>query len=983
MLVFFALGTIALAQRTHMAGVFLEPVNLEGDERKELRSDDSIVFSDTMMADLDMDGHADKVSREDGLHISFWVNDSTSRDIVLSKEDGKIAVYDVNKDGIPDILQITGFGGSGLLFYGNTSMSLLNARMIPINEDGEGFFEYGNHADSSDMRYSANINTNKIRLEQSRNGIKLYPMKDWNGQAELSIMYEQGHYRDTIHCPVLVMPVNDAPVFTGIPAMVVLNEDESLDIISDSLIALVDDPDSGDVLSIYPVGDREELSGADSIYTYRPAENWHGDDSLAFVVTDGDLRDTVLIKLRVQPVNDAPVWTQIAPIDFPEDEFTQRSLRLFRGHVSDIDTPDSLLRFHAFSSEHIAISAEGGKITLMGDKNWFGSEEIMLVVSDGELRDSIAWSVTITAVNDAPELASLPDTLFNEDQTIYIQKTDLEKFAFDIETDASDLKWQVKRFGKVRAFYNGDHIRCTASPNWYGTDSLELTVSDGELTASRIWRVHVLPVNDPPTFTKRNMVRSFLEDDTLHILKHDLYKLVRDPETAPEDLQWTLMPSRALTLIENDLDYTLYAEPNWFGNAPMKIAVHDGEYGDTISYLLRVLSVNDKPVMQDLAARTWNEDDTLSIDMSYLKSLAKDVETKNSDLMWSYIPNPYIDIKQRKSAITLTPRLDWNGDTKIGVIVNDGGLRDTGFMDIRIKPVNDAPRWKALPDTSIAEDGSMTLPLSYIRSFVYDPDRGDEINIEYTAGKNFYLVDKKDTVVIWPLEDWFGKESMNFTASDGKKKVKKNWSIRVRSVNDPPYFTMGLPDSISFRSNGSDTLFFNDIVYDVDHEISDLVWEVTPGHIVRSMIDEKLGAIIFYTENYKHGEDAVTIRVTDGHDMITYYLPIYVKEIDRFLMANPDKLELLPNTPNPFTEYTDIRYSLPVAATVSIKIYNLLGKELKTLANGNHDAQNYSVRWWGETESGMPAPSGVYLCRMVAVVDGEPVVMMQKMMLVR
>ena len=502
-LVFFALTAIAFAQRTHMAGVFLEPVDVDGDDRRELRSDDSIVFADTARIDLNMDGQADRISREDGLHISFWESDSSYKQIKLSDENGKIAIQDVNGDGFPDILQNTGFGGGGLLLYQNTSMSLLRSTMIPVREDGEGHFEYTNYSDSSDMQYYPQISSNNIRIEKAKNGVMLYPKSNWNGSAELMIAYEKGAYRDTIYCPVLVMPVNDAPVIKPFPGIIVLDEDSSIDLFADSLLTLAHDVDSGDVLSIYPIGDRKELTIIDNIFTYRPAKNWFGDDSLQFVVTDGKLNDTLLIRLRVEPVNDAPEWTQPAPIAFPEDEFTQLPLSLFYDHAYDAETPDSLLRFHVFSSEHIVISAEAGKITLLGDLNWFGSEDLMLVVSDGELRDTTYWSISVTPVNDAPVLASLPDTVINEDQIIYINTKELEKYAFDIETDARDLKWQVKRFGKIRTFYNGEQIRFTTSPNWYGTDSLELTVSDGELSASSIWRVHVLPVNDAPQFFRR------------------------------------------------------------------------------------------------------------------------------------------------------------------------------------------------------------------------------------------------------------------------------------------------------------------------------------------------------------------------------------------------------------------------------------------------------------------------------------------------
>ena len=977
-------GLVARPERTHVAGVFKEAINVEGELKRSVLNDETIVFTDTAIADMDMDGYDDRITTEDGLKLAFFVTDSTFFIQEISNENNKIAVADVTGDSIPDILQNVGWGG--LLLYENTAIKALTPQSIVMKEDSIAYLSYHNATDSIQINYDPRIDSKYIEIQAENKGVRLIPALNWNGSATLTVAYSGGELKDTVKYPVTVEAVNDAPRFVSMPQTGILNEDSSLDIYVDSLLSLAEDADTGDVLDIFAIDERTDLIEKDGLFTYQPAKNWYGKDSLRFAVSDGSLSDTLIYHVRVVPMNDAPQWTEIDPVKFNEDEILQLPLSLFSDHAFDIETPDSLLRFHVYSGEHVVISTEGGKITLLADENWFGQDKLMLRVSDGELADTIYWQVNVISVNDAPVLAELPDTLFYEDETIYIDKKALEHYAFDVETPKHELKWQVKRFGKVRAFYNGREIRCSASPDWYGTDSLELTVSDGELTASRIWRVHVLPVNDAPSFEKKISGRSFLEDDTLKILKTDLYGLVYDPETNSEDLQWTLMPQEHIHFYETEGAYRVFADANWFGNTAIKMMVSDGELTATISYPFRVLSVNDKPIMRDLQPESWNEDDTLSIDRTYIASHARDIETPAKDLMWAFIEDPNVKIRERRNAITLVPDPDWNGDAQIGMIVYDGGLRDTGYMDITIKPVNDAPRWRSMPDTSILEDGSMILPMTFIRSFVSDPDEGDEIKIDYKAGDNLYIEEKSDTLVIWPLGDWYGKDQLEFTASDGKKKVKYTWPIPVTAVNDAPYFTMGLPDSISFRANSSDTLFFEDIVYDIDNDLNDLTWDITPGRYVRYLIDDdidKRAGIIFYTENYRSGEDAVTIRVTDGHDMIVYYMPVYVKEVDRFLMANPEKLELLPNTPNPFTEYTDIRYSLPVSAQVNIKIYNLLGKEIKSLVNERQDAQNHSVRWWGETESGMPAPSGVYLCRMVAVVDSEPVIMMQKMMLVR
>ena len=991
MLSFLTAWAGAQVQRVFIAGDFLEAVSLDPDQKKAVKEDDHVEFSDTVFADLDLNGLLDRITREDGLKIAFQKTNSLYKTITLSDESGKIMIFDLNEDGFPDIIQQNGLAGQ--LFYENTAIKALIPDMIPMSEDTKATLAYSNYSKDSGIAYYPSLNNKHIAFEIIDNGLTLVPEENWYGSALLSVAYGKGNLSDTVTYALVVVPQNDPPVVSPYIETVSILEDKELILYKDSLLTRVSDADTSDMITISMADDRNDLFEEEDRFIYRPADNRNGRDDLFFIVSDGQAVDTLVQPVLVIAVNDAPQWSPIATAEFPEDELYRLPLTWFDEHASDIESADSLLRYHVYSGDHVVISAEGGAITLLPDKNWFGDDVLTLTVSDGELADTAYWAVRITPVNDAPELMMLPDTVFYEDGSIILDRSVLEKFAYDVETPSADLKWQVKKFGKVRAFYNGASIRCTASKDWFGTDSLELTVSDGELTASRIWRVHVLPVNDAPQWEKMISTLSFMEDDSLHLRKRDLYKMVYDAETRSRDLVWTLMPPPHIHITEKQKSYKLSADPNWFGNVHIRMAVYDGEYGDTISYPLRVLSVNDKPIMQDLPSAVWNEDDTLSLERSYLESFARDIETKTNDLMWTFINDANLKIVQRYRAITLFPDPDWNGEARVGMIINDGGLRDTGYMDITIKPVNDAPRWKALPDTSIKEDHSLVLPLAYVKQFIFDPDKGDEIKLTYKAGDKFYIEEQEDTLTLWPDEDWFGKEKIVFTATDGKKSVSKTWTISVLAVNDPPYFTMGLPDSLSFKANSSDTIIFEDVVYDIDNPLSDLTWDITPGRYVRYLIDDNINkaknskdqksGIIFFTENYKSGEDAITIRVSDGHDVILYYMPVFVHPVDRFLLGNPEKLELLPNTPNPFRDYTDIRYSLPAGAQVSLKIYNLLGKEMDVLVNGYQDAQNYSVRWYGETQSGTPAPSGVYLCRLVAIIDSEPRVLMQKMMLVR
>ena len=72
------------------------------------------------------------------------------------------------------------------------------------------------------------------------------------------------------------------------------------------------------------------------------------------------------------------------------------------------------------------------------------------------------------------------------------------------------------------------------------------------------------------------------------------------------------------------------------------------------------------------------------------------------------------------------------------------------------------------------------------------------------------------------------------------------------------------------------------------------------------------------------------------------------------------------NYPNPFNPATVINYSIPKEVAVSIKVYNSLGKEIKTLENGYKSAGLYSITWNGDDNSGNKVSSGTYFYRITA-----------------
>jgi hypothetical protein len=78
----------------------------------------------------------------------------------------------------------------------------------------------------------------------------------------------------------------------------------------------------------------------------------------------------------------------------------------------------------------------------------------------------------------------------------------------------------------------------------------------------------------------------------------------------------------------------------------------------------------------------------------------------------------------------------------------------------------------------------------------------------------------------------------------------------------------------------------------------------------------------------------------------------------------PQEITLFQNHPNPFNPDTKIKFGLPLKTALSLKVYDILGRRVATLANGVFDAGYHEIVWNGKNENGENIASGIYLYRL-------------------
>jgi len=123
-----------------------------------------------------------------------------------------------------------------------------------------------------------------------------------------------------------------------------------------------------------------------------------------------------------------------------------------------------------------------------------------------------------------------------------------------------------------------------------------------------------------------------------------------------------------------------------------------------------------------------------------------------------------------------------------------------------------------------------------------------------------------------------------------------------------------------------------------------------PGEVIRIIAKfDKPGDYVWHCHIISH----------EDHEMMRPFTVIKQTGIVQNLNALPFKFELIQNYPNPFNPYTNIRYQISDKSYVSLKVYDILGREVVILVNEQKPAGNYEVMFDGHNLT-----SGVYFYKL-------------------
>ncbi|MDV5167887.1 tandem-95 repeat protein [Photobacterium rosenbergii] len=295
-----------------------------------------------------------------------------------------------------------------------------------------------------------------------------------------------------------------APEVTG-PAAASTDEDTTITITQDDLLVNASDAD-GDALVAQNVTTNHPdvviVDNGNGSFDITPPQDFHGDISLSFEITDGEFITPTQMTLTVEPVNDAAVVAE-TNIDGTEDAAITFTQDMLLQNATDVDS-DTLTAINLQIDPQYGalIDNEDGTFTFTPKDDFNGEVPFTFDVDDNDGAVTPAsGTLDVAAVNDVPVFAETSYTIA-EDGSITISEASLLANVTDVDNDdlcVTDIS--VEGSGTVTRDDETGDWTFTPDADYSGDATLKITVNDTKVDAVFNAPVTITPEADEPSLT--------------------------------------------------------------------------------------------------------------------------------------------------------------------------------------------------------------------------------------------------------------------------------------------------------------------------------------------------------------------------------------------------------------------------------------------------------------------------------------------------
>jgi hypothetical protein len=512
---------------------------------------------------------------------------------------------------------------------------------------------------------------------------------------------------------------------------------------------------------------------------------------------------------------------------------------------SDIDGDSLNLKSIDVAPQNGRAKIVNGKIEYTPNKGFSGEDSLEYSIDDGSSKTSSA-KVTIT-VKQKPNSAPIAkdDTINTKEDT----KITIDVLSNDSDKDGDTLSIKsttTPQHGSV-SIKNGK-IEYTPSKNYNGKDYFKYTIDDGNGNKdSANVDINISAVNDMPLASNDKVTLNEDSSISIDVLKND-----KDVDGDKLSIKITSKPQHGSVKIVNDkIKYTPKA--NYNGYDSFKYVVNDGKIDSNEAIVsIKVLEVNDAPTTKNDKATT-NEDTSILIDV-----LKNDSDIDGDTLSIKSVTKPKNGTATIKNGkIEYTPNANFNGDDSFNYTITDNkGADSIGEVNIKIKPINDAP---------IANNDSVDV--NYETKTVIDVLKNDsDIDEDALSLKSINVVPKNGIAKIvnnkieyTPNKGFSGKDSLEYSIDDGNgasSKAKVDITVKEKPKNPPK----AQDDRVTLKE---DTKSIIDVLKndsDIDGDTLSIKSVTKPNNGTIKIINNK----IEYTPNANfNGEDSFEYIIED------------------------------------------------------------------------------------------------------------------------
>jgi hypothetical protein len=890
----------------------------------------------------------------------------------------------------------TGENGANMGAFGIACEAIpLNPVIVEIpdttmNEDGN--ITMGLYA-TSQLGYSMTftITSDTADVNPSYDGaiLNLIPTPDWNGSALITVIVtDENSLSDSTEFTLTVLPVNDAPTISAINDTIILEDswDQFINISGISSgssnesqsFVLSATTNNSELIFLNP-GHDFTYTSPDSIgtFSFSTIANAYGEATITIMVQDdGGIEnggiDTVRISFNVSvtSVNDIPIIEEIFSQYVYEDSTLTIAI-----YASDVE--DEYLEIFAYSQgpgvETFIFGSDS--LLMVPEPDWNGETLIDVYTFDSQgAGDTMSFTLNVIPVDDNPFLSGyLNDVYFYEDfgDTSIVE---LDSVFTDIDGELT-FSFELMDSSFVQANLNDGFLQFTAIPDSSGLTMLILTASNPtRAEISDTIEVRVFAVNDAPVIDGIDSI-IFEEDQSYSLMSFvQLFdqNIISDIDNTIESLnfEWSVDVESIQIEWDGNLNSNpmIIPEPDFFGMGTLTLCVFDGEYEVCSENIVTITPVNDAPFfiseLSGFVGVGIGFDIPLELGDIDSDSLIITIEPDSTTPDWVNLINQ-----------TFSGTAPFQGNFFIPLQVSDG---DTVIVDTFILSVeNFNPEITSITD--VPDDQGGRVYVAFNASFF---DHLDETNQNY----GIMRFDSFEDTVAWVA-------LTSFPAIGDEQYIFEVLTLGDSTANDD-----GLTEFKVVASMNAGVFHSNSVWgYSVDNiapgvptgliatameENIQVIWDLSPEDDFQYFLLEKSMTSEFTEyESISTTDTAYTdleyemnqpyfyrLAVADHADNVSDYsevVEIAVLAIDGNLI--PDVFALHQNYPNPFNPVTTISYDLPEVAQVVISIYDIMGREVKTLVNLEQIAGFKSVVWDATNNMGQPVSAGMYLYRITAL----------------